>query len=66
MSLVVLFCGKISIDDRKRVICFNDVDCMRFRTKKQFDVAFEIVTKMIEHCKRYMYEIEEKRNKEGL
>jgi len=41
------------VDDRRRMICFNTgADCVRYRTVKQFDVAFETLMKMIEYCRR--------------
>jgi len=61
MSLWVCLCSKsVRIDSRKRVVCFgSDDNCMKFKTKRQFDVVFEVVMRMVEYCKNCMYETEE-------
>jgi uncharacterized protein YybS (DUF2232 family) len=50
----------------KRMICFgsND-DCMKFRTKKEFEAVFEVVMKMVEYCKNCMHEVEEMAKRAG-
>jgi hypothetical protein len=61
MSQVIWLCSKsIYIDDRARKICFGDENnCMKFRTKRQF----EVVMRMVEYCKNCMYEVEESAKK---
>jgi hypothetical protein len=50
----------VRIDSEKRMICFGGNDnCIKFRTKKQFDVVFEVVMRMVEYCKNCMHEVEE-------
>jgi len=54
MSQVIwLYSEPIYVDDRRRKICFGDKNnCIEYRTVKQFDVAFEMLMKMIEYCRR--------------
>jgi len=53
MIQMILFCGNgISVDVKKREICFNGIDCVRYRTEKQFDVAYEMLMKVIEYCRK--------------
>ncbi|MCI4407687.1 MAG: hypothetical protein JHC26_01255 [Thermofilum sp.] len=50
-------CGRtIYIYHGKRMICFDD-DCVKYRTRKQFDIAYEMLVKMIDCCKDYEYKV---------
>jgi hypothetical protein len=37
---------------KKREIYFNGIDCVRYRIEKQFDVAYKMLIKMIEYCRK--------------
>jgi len=53
IQVIWLYDKAIYVDDRRRMICFNTgADCVRYRTVKQFDVAFETLMKMIEYCRK--------------
>jgi hypothetical protein len=57
-DMAIYMCSKtIYIYDRERKICFGESDCMKFRTGEQFELAYEVLMKMIECCKEYEYEI---------
>jgi hypothetical protein len=66
MSQVIWLCSRpIYIDDRARKICFGDENnCIKYRTVKQFDVAFETLAEMIKYCKNCMYEVKDEAKKD--
>jgi isopropylmalate/homocitrate/citramalate synthase len=42
------------------MICFgSDDNCITVKTKKQFEIVFEVIMKTVEYCKNCMYEVEE-------
>jgi len=61
MSLWICLCSKpLRIDSRKKMICFgSDDNCITVKTKKQFEIVFEVIMKTVEYCKNCMYEVEE-------
>jgi hypothetical protein len=53
MLLMTVLCGNgVSIDTKSKKICFNGIDCIKYRTEKQFEVAYEILMKVIELCRK--------------
>jgi hypothetical protein len=53
MIQMFIFCGEgISIDTRSKKICFGGVDCIKYKTEKQFEVAYEMLMKIIEYCRK--------------
>ena len=50
--VLAIICGNgLSIDRKSRKICFNGIDCVKYRTKKQFELVLEVVMKILEYCK---------------
>jgi hypothetical protein len=52
MLVLATICSNgLSIDRKSRKICFNGIDCIRYRTEGQFNAAYEAVMKILEYCK---------------
>jgi len=63
MMWTLVICGtEIFIDPRRREICFSD-GCVRYRTEKQFGMAYEMLTKIVGYCSEYMHKIEKEGKK---
>jgi hypothetical protein len=57
-DMAIYMCRRtIYVYERERKICFGENDCIKYGTKRQFDMAFETLMKTIECCKEHEYKV---------